>query len=391
MGFTERYLERDVVDELASEYICSDCLSEALDDVFGDFLQSNVMEVECRYCKRVELLVAPLSDVLGHVRTCLSEEYDIVENVLFRDNGGWAAEASWILSSEDLAGEAVCNDNQNLIKDIATILGKTQQWCHDPPYLESEDEPYQEAWSDFCYWIMHEIRYLFPVKGEKDSDSSPSEILHEIGGFIHSHSADLIRELPTETVFYRMRCDNRPIEHTIKAMGSPPHKYATAGRMNAAGISCFYGASSVKCAYHEAKAQVNGDRKNIAIGKFRLRESAVVLDLTKIDAMVVPSYFSLKNEQRMDRSVILFLKHFLEEISKSINPDRLEKIEYVPTQVVAEYFQHQYGQFYGQGLQGIIFPSSRCKGNCCVLFLSDIKMDSNMILSNVKSAVCEHS
>jgi hypothetical protein len=49
--------------------------------------------------------------------------------------------------------------------------------------------------------------------------------------------------------------------------------------------------------------------------------------------------------------------------------DGREHIDYVPTQVVTEYFRHVFKDGDGQPVKGILYPSARQDGGvCCVLF-----------------------
>jgi hypothetical protein len=59
----------------------------------------------------------------------------------------------------------------------------------------------------------------------------------------------------------------------------------------------------------------------------------------------------------------------VEDLSKPISKNGREHIEYVPTQVVTEYFRYTYEDLTGGSLDGIIYPSSKLsKKNACVLF-----------------------
>ena len=50
--------------------------------------------------------------------------------------------------------------------------------------------------------------------------------------------------------------------------------------------------------------------------------------------------------------------------------DGLEHVDYVPTQVVTEWFRHVFQTEDGAHVDGVIYPSARFDGGvCCVLFL----------------------
>src|SRR5689334_1893552 len=69
-----------------------------------------------------------------------------------------------------------------------------------------------------------------------------------------------------------------------------------------------------------------------------------------------PSYWF---SPRYERDRVLFLKAFAESISQPVMHDGREHIDYVPSQIVTEYFRHVYRTDEGRQLDGIIFPSAR--------------------------------
>ncbi len=61
----------------------------------------------------------------------------------------------------------------------------------------------------------------------------------------------------------------------------------------------------------------------------------------------------------------------MRELSKPIEKDGREHIEYVPTQIVAEYLKYKCKSIDSKRkrIKGILYPSSRCNGISCALFL----------------------
>lgn len=94
----------------------------------------------------------------------------------------------------------------------------------------------------------------------------------------------------------------------------------------------------------------------------------LVIDLTELPA--VPSLY--EPDRRGDRPWIAFLHRFAEEVRKPIDRDEREHLEYVPTQIVTEYFRHVYGVEHEQPVDGIIYRSAvRGGGRCIVLFVDN--------------------
>ena len=65
-----------------------------------------------------------------------------------------------------------------------------------------------------------------------------------------------------------------------------------------------------------------------------------------------------------------FLYRFRKEIRKPIAKDRKEHIDYVPTQIISEFFRHRF-TYNEKNLNGIIFDSSKTDGKNMALFVSD--------------------
>jgi hypothetical protein len=92
------------------------------------------------------------------------------------------------------------------------------------------------------------------------------------------------------------------------------------------------------------------------------------LNLTKLPDL--PSIFD--DNRRNEREGLIFLEHFIEEISKPVTKDGSEHIEYVPSQVVSEYFALVFQPAKGKNLDGILYPSSvHSGGRNLVLFPSE--------------------
>ena len=110
-----------------------------------------------------------------------------------------------------------------------------------------------------------------------------------------------------------------------------PSEKASAGRMNPAGISYLYLAFDQQTALAEIH-MVQSDQS--AIGQFEVLRDLQILNLTKLPDL--PSIFD--DNRRDEREGQYFLKSFIEEISKPVTKDGSEHIDYVPSQVVSEYF-----------------------------------------------------
>jgi hypothetical protein len=74
---------------------------------------------------------------------------------------------------------------------------------------------------------------------------------------------------------------------------------------------------------------------------------------------------------RFDRDRIRFLREFSKSVSQPVIHDGREHIDYVPAQILTEYFQHEYRTRDGKRIDGIMYPSARVpKGRNVVIFAS---------------------
>src|SRR6185437_12614815 len=134
----------------------------------------------------------------------------------------------------------------------------------------------------------------------------------------------------------------------------PPPASATAGRMNAAGISVFYGSSDATTCVAELRTPVGG---SAVVGKFEVIRPLRLLDLTKIGdgtnlvSKFHPQYFKIASHQN-------FIRGFHAEIRKPIIPGK-ESLDYLPPQIVAEYLWSKAKS----PVDGLIFGSSQVSGD----------------------------
>ena len=130
-------------------------------------------------------------------------------------------------------------------------------------------------------------------------------------------------------------------------------------------IPMFYGAADRKTAIAETYEPARGADAVVTAGLFK-----TVRDLNLLDLTALPSFPSLFDEIRRHlRPVILFLRSFVQDLSRSVEKDGREHIGYVPTQIVTEFLRHRFRANKGRRVHGILYPSSRGEdGICCVLF-----------------------
>jgi hypothetical protein len=132
--------------------------------------------------------------------------------------------------------------------------------------------------------------------------------------------------------------------------------------MSPSGIPMFYAAFDEKTSIAETSG---GSKESVTIASFKTIKPFQVLDLTTLQP--TPSIFD--EESRYLRQSTIFMSNFLYDISKPVVKDGSEHVEYVPTQVVTEYFRHLFRPKNKKAIKGIVYPSSVfAGGKSCVLF-----------------------
>lgn len=176
----------------------------------------------------------------------------------------------------------------------------------------------------------------------------------------------VVHKLNKGDVLYRSRSlptnyDYRELDKNVeKELGPPPKELRKCGRMNSAGIRVFYGAFDKDTSIAEIRPVVGSE---VAVGEFILQRDMWVLDLTRFQEPI--KHLSLFNEKYIEKyDQWSFMQMFMFDASKPIH-DQDENIEYVPTQVVAEYlskvFTFSRNKVTHQ-LDGIVYRSSQMPG-----------------------------
>jgi hypothetical protein len=144
----------------------------------------------------------------------------------------------------------------------------------------------------------------------------------------------------------------RILRNPLVEMGPPPPRHRMPGRMNAPGIAVFYGAFSPDTCVAEIRPSVGG---YVVLGKFEVIRPLTVLDLTIFQG-APPGGSMFREDYAESVARWLFLRDFHRLISRAVQPHE-EFLEYVPTQVVADYLANVLG------FDGVIYSSAQMGWN----------------------------
>lgn len=365
MGLAKRQMmeEDDQGWSFTDAWVCTGCVNDlSLRAVVEGSVQP---DESCSFCDAAN--AAPLDVLIEAFVDGLKTEYeDALEGVSWDGREGgfqWSPKwETWELVSEFddvLVGPG-------LVDAVAGAM-------HDRTWVERDfasprvDEALAWGWEEFCHAIKHETRYVFWLRNEDDDgrygvgEVPAARVLHEIGRLVDT--LGLVRTLSAHSEFARARPSSADSDSWDAAdLGTAPiDKSIASNRMSPAGIPMFYGARDASTAIAEVRSA--RDAEHVSYGWFATSRPCSVIDFTHLRPP--PSMFD--REQGHLRRYVLFLRRFVEELRTTPRPGFAE-IDYVPTQVVTEYFLRI---FRSDGeVIGLIYPSSITNGDCVVLDVS---------------------
>lgn len=327
---------------------------------------ANACSRTCDYTRRRgrEVFAAPLDIVVQHVYAGLARHCEDAANGVGWDEGEYVGATTW--DTHELVEKHLTIGSEagpDLLLDVSNALPQ-RVWSDTDPYGPRGHEMLSWSWATFARTVKHGRRYYFQdalTDRERRSEFvSPGELLAAIAQGCERFG--LLRELPAGQRFFR--CRARPDAGTRyekpRDLGPPPAKASSQSRMSAAGIPLFYGARSRATAIAET---IGPDQSRHAIAEFVTARAIRVLDLTK------PPCVSIFDEDRADLyEWSTFMRSFLRDLQKPVRNDGSQHIDYVPTQIVTEYFRSAV-RHRGKALDGVLYRSAkRERGVCAVLF-----------------------
>ncbi|MBS1227201.1 MAG: hypothetical protein H6R17_478 [Proteobacteria bacterium] len=217
-----------------------------------------------------------------------------------------------------------------------------------------------QTWTKFEHALKYEARYF---------SQTNIDFLHEMFDGIDRHFTingkpvvtkggprTRYKSLYRARVFQDFLKMNEALADPEINLGPPPHGIGQAGRMNANGISVFYGALQQRTALSEVRPPVGS---YVVTARFDIIEPIRLLNLSALEKAVSNtdevSRFNPSYEKYHSR--ILFLRSLRELMTRPVMPDD-ELTSYLPTQVIADYLSSR-GE---PQIHGIVFPSTQVAG-----------------------------
>lgn len=377
---------------LEDKYVCA----SHFDDIYlRNKVHSYGEDGVCSYCGK-KRRVANMQKFGEFIATKILESYNDVNDAgLFdaddffdEDDGtvpGFKEFCSYVVPDEAECYESISElmyelgldvDNDDLRNDIENIF-TTQEWVsRDLLITEKKEVRMNDLWVKFSDMVKSKRRFTFLADpsyleiliGSKEKyGSSDKNILTVLYSLINQMKLLTILR-PDEVLLYRSRkVDKLDSSYSFNDITSPPDKSAFNNRMSPAGISMFYASFDKNTAKGECSGE---DSVGIIIGTFKPKRRLKVIDLTAI-----PNKISFWMDYYQES---IFLKEFNKQVTKSIDPKEKD-IEYIPTQVLTEYFRYMFKDFRKRPIDGVIYGSSKETKNKNLVLFCDQEASSKYV------------
>lgn len=361
------------VAELKRKRACHNCTGEPY---LKDQVRTMGKVRKCSYCKKVASS-ASLEDLAHFVSTAFEHHYYRTSDQptgfqwsMMRDEEStydWERDGEPVVDAIANSAE-ICDE---LAADIQKILegefysmdsaqiGEENEFSSDSYYERKSADGYlwHSEWREFERALKTQTRYF-----SQKAAAHLTALFDDIESMPTKGGKPIIIDAGPETRlthFYRARVfqSDERLEQAIQRpdleIGPPPPALAGSGRMNARGISVFYGATTPETALAEVRPPVGS---KVVVARFELLRPMRLLDLRVLpDIEVTGSIFDPSLAPRQERAV--FLRTLKSIITVPVMPDD-EELEYIITQAIADFLATQERP----SMDGIVFPSVQVAG-----------------------------
>ena len=268
--------------------------------------------------------------------------------------------------------ELVGSDNERVVNQIKDwLVDNDSYWPPDGEDAFYSDEygyvsddfaldEHGRLWHHFRQRLMHEARFF--------NDEMEKPLRRIFDGIQLQRTAD--RQGPVYVVqpgesagrFFRARLAEEDVaqkilDNPVSQLGPPPEHLRRPGRMNPSGIAAFYGGFDLDTCISELRPLVGS---GVVVGEFEITEPMIVLDTTRFEGP--PKAHDPFAKNAVQRAAQWrFMHTFMLQIAQPVSPND-EHLDYVPTQVVAEYLARRHDfSFEGdrKGFDAIIYRSAQ--------------------------------
>jgi len=371
--------DEDDVEVLKMRKLCFRCVGEAF---LKEEIRTQGGRGKCSYCGKTRQQYG-IGAVADRVETAFEQHYqrtasepDAIQYMMLKDREStydWEREGEptvWAIQNAADIKDQAATDIQRILADRHADYDGIEpetEFGDEVHYEEkgTDDARWQEEWRNFERALKTEARFF---------SQSAARLLASVFDGIDTMRTHEGRPLIVEAgpgqelnAIYRARVfqSHEKLEGALaradRHLGSPPSAAAAAGRMNARGISVFYGANSALVSLSEVRPPVGS---HVVVARFEIIRSLRLLDLPALSAVTTDrgSIFDPTYNDRLERA--MFLRNLSSRITRPVMPDD-EPAEYLATQAIADFLATENAI----PLDGIIFPSVQVAGEALNIVL----------------------
>lgn len=359
-----------------TSYVCRDCVAESYLQDALDFSE----EEECSFCG-YEVNVLDLEELVDDCDTALFASFRYVSqpaSVLIYDRDPFGEHLHEVLYR-------MLGCSEDLMMAIAEEL--VDRWSDgedSDPHFNEGSSPTSEmssAWEEMERSLQDEARFVNPTA---------ARVLEQVFGGIeqlHDGGASAIVTIgPGRSIdcFKRARvfpshgAVAEALSHPELHLGPPPPGKGSAGRMNAKGVSVFYGATNEQTAIAEVRPPVGSQ---VVTATFKVTRELRLLNLDALNQIRPDRALSYFQSSRLEQGQrCAFLAELRDQLLLPVMPEMVDQ-GYLITQAVADFLSTHPKL----NIDGILFPSIQVSQH------GDAPAGDNVILFKKASGVhrCE--
>lgn len=357
--------------------VCHNCVGESY---LSEVIEKTGVIARCSYCDDEEEPTITIEELADKVQGAFESHYertssepDDFQSAMLRDK---EIAYEWWREGEDVV-DAIANAanvSDEIAKDVQKILeerhlvsasdylGEEQEFDSNSQYEEKGPNDYQfrVEWDSVERSLKERSRFF-----NRDADALLARLFANVDQLADRQGQPVVVNAGTGydiKSFYRARTFHggddgeiiRALKSPDKELGPPPPRFARAGRMNAQGISVFYGASDPETALAEIRPPV-GSR--VLVGKFDLARDVRLLDVEALRSVFIEGSIFDPNYIR-HRELAQFLGRLSERMTMPVMPDDEPK-EYLITQMIADFV----AQVGATPIDGMLYRSVQSEGD----------------------------
>lgn len=365
---------------LNAKQVCADCLYETY--LVAQFpVDPHGLRLNCDYCGELMMTVR-LEWVANHCESVFEDFYQPTGD-----------EMKVVIYDRDPDGDDILTcvigllptAHADLLDDLAQLLllrlDQEDGSDPDPYYIQRSrlGHVFSADWQRMSDSLRSEARLCNPLAVQtlervfgpvvRDSTLQGRQVIKVAGP-----GADM-KELHRARVFQSLDVLEEAMKHPEAQLGPLPKGMGRAGRMNASGVSVFYGATSAEVARAEVRPPVGS---TVLLGRFALVRSMRLLDLDALSELEPDPALSLFDPAaRTVHGRCDFLAKLVTRLTMPVMPQD-EENSYLITQAIADYLATDADL----NLDGIVFRSAQVSkteegelGRNVVLFHKSSRVD----------------